>query len=996
MASSDDLDASAPDYRALVDQIEDYAMFMLDLGGHVLTWNRGAQKLERYLPEEVIGRHFSVLYPAEELAQGKPERELQTALALGHVQDEGWRVRRDGSRFWAFVSITLLRDARGRPRGFAKMMRDLSERRQAEEALRQSEERFRMLVEGVADYAIYMLDHRGVITTWNSGAEKIKHYRAADVIGKNFEIFFTEDDQRSGRPRAELEQAAREGRFEDEGWRVRADGSRFWAHAVLTPLRDGHGNLIGFSKVTRDLTARRQAEETAKELAQQQTARLIAEAAEARARQERERFRALSRELDAILEGVVDGITVQGRSGRLLFANTAAARQMGLSSREALLGLPAADLLKHFEMLDEHGNLFPPHLLPGRRVLAGEPQATALLHMRDKRTGADWWTQIRSSGIKSPDGVAELAINVLHDVSADRRREERERYLNEATSALSRSLDYQATLDTLVDLLVPGLGEWCSIHLLEGDTLRNAAVAHADPRKKEQAAAFHARHTPRPHERRGLWEVIQSGRPILHADLSLEALGADDDEYLKQLKAAGMRSLIFAPIKVRDQVSGALSLIAADAGRRYDQRDVELVTELGRRVGAFLENARLYERAHAAAASAEAAAREAETAGRLKDEFLATVSHELRTPLNAILGWATLLKTRRDAPSLEKGLEVIFRNAKAQSKIIEDILDVSRIITGKLKLELASVDLAAIAADALEVVRPSAAAQGIRIEVQAPKEPVLVVGDAQRLQQVMWNLLSNAVKFNVPQGSVRLVIEQQGSDVKVSVSDQGKGIELEFLPYVFERFKQADGSTTRRYGGLGLGLAIVRHIVELHGGTVAAHSAGPGRGATFVIELPVRATIVEPERPDPPSRRAGSGQYRARADLQGVHILVVDDERDARELLEAVLRQAGAEVLSADSVRHALEALESFRPDVIVSDIGMPGEDGYALMKQLRAQGGGGASVPAIALTAYTRQEDKQRALALGFSAHVGKPVNPDDLTVIIAEQLLKKSAPAG
>lgn len=962
-------------------------MIVLDLGGHVRTWSRGAQKLKRFAPEEILGRHVSVFYPAEELVGGRPDDELEAALALGHVQDEGYRLRSDGSRFWASVSTTLLRDESGRPCGFAQVTRDLSERRRVEEELRQSEERFRMLVDGVQDHAIYMLDARGVITTWSSGANKIKGYRAEEAIGRDFSIFFTEEDRRAGRPLLELQRATEEGRFEEEGYRLRADGSRFWASVVLSALRDPQGRLLGFTKITRDLTTRRRAEETARELERQHTARLLAEAAETRVRRESERFRTQSYELDAILEGVVDGITVQDRSGRLLFANTAAARQLGLETRDELVAMGLAELNERFEVLDENDEPLAAHALPGERVLKGELQATALLQLRDKRSGHAFWSQVRASSLKGGEGVAELAINVWHDVSGERRREARDRYLNAATGVLSASLDYQATLDKLAALLVPGLCDWCFIHVLEGDVLRQAAVAQADPRGAPLGGGDLAPFTPSARVLGAAGRVLESGKALFHASLPLSGeAGRDLDPYLQSLQAAGARSLIATPIRVRDEPSGMLSVVYADSGRRYDERDVELVRELGARVGAFIENARLFERAQVAAERAEAAAVEAETAGRLKDEFLATVSHELRTPLNAILGWATLLRTRTEPASITKGIDVIHRNAKAQSKLIEDILDVSRIITGKLRLELASVDLGSIVTDALEVVRPSATAQGIRIEVRAPPEPVLVVGDGQRLQQVMWNLLSNAVKFNVPEGQIRVFIAQRGTEVKITVADDGRGIDLDFLPYVFERFKQADGSTTRRYGGLGLGLSIVRHIVELHGGTVSAHSPGPAAGSTFTISLPVKATIAPPAELERPSRAAGSGEHRARAALHHVRILVVDDERDARELLEVVLRQAGAEVLATSSVQSAVDSLAGFRPDIIVSDIGMPGEDGYALMQRLRALEGSAATLPAIALTAYTRREDRLRALSLGFTAHVGKPVNPDDLTALIAQ----------
>lgn len=826
-------------FRALFEQVEQYALAVLDLEGRIVAWNRGAERMIQQARQAVVGEHCSKLYTAEDAALGTPAMHVQLARDQGDLAIEGYRVRADGTRFWAFVSFTLLRDDSGEPRALAMVLRDSSAERDALDELRRSEERFRLLVEDVADYAIYMLDPAGQVTTWNAGAQRIKGYRAEEILGRDFAVFFTAEDRKAGRPHAQLEEARRSGRFAEEAWRVRADGSRFWASVVMTALKDPAGQLLGFSKITRDLTERKLAEDTAAELREQQLARAVAEAGEARAKQDRERYRLLSRQLDVILEGVVDGITVQDRTGQVVFANSAAARLTGLTSRDELMG-DAHAVLERFELLDEHGFLLSPERLPGRRVLAGEPQPSALVLVRDKQRGMQWWSQIRANAVLDEHGAPELAVNIWHDVSQQRRQEEHDRYLNEVAAALGKSLDYQVTLDSLVRLLVPGLCDWCAIHLLEGSQLRNAAVAHADPRKKRLAVEFQEKNPPDPDDTSGVWQVIRTGRPILHSHLPDTALADDapSPEPLQRLRATGIRSVIFVPIKVRDQVSGTLSLMAGESGRRYDARDLTLAAELGRRVGAFIENALLFQRAHAAARRAEEAAREAEAAGRMKDEFLATVSHELRTPLNAIMGWSSLLLKRADATTTARGLEVIHRNAQAQSKLIDDILDVSRIITGKLHLELRPVDLAAIAAESLKAVSASAVARDIHLELRTPAEPVALVGDAERLQQVMWNLLSNAVKFSERGGHVEVEVQGAPSQVLVTVKDDGKGIEPEFLPHVFDRFKQADGSTTRRFGGLGLGLAIVRHIVELHGGRVSVSSPGVGFGATFELALP--------------------------------------------------------------------------------------------------------------------------------------------------------------
>jgi PAS domain S-box-containing protein len=382
---------------------------------------------------------------------------------------------------------------------------------------------------------------------------------------------------------------------------------------------------------------------------------------------------------------------------------------------------------------------------------------------------------------------------------------------------------------------------------------------------------------------------------------------------------------------------------------------------------------------------------EAERAARLKDEFLATISHELRTPLNAILGWATMLRRGPlDELTAARGIEAIERNAKAQAQLIEDLLDVSRIISGNLRLELKPIALSSVVKGAMDSVQLAADAKEIRLQMVLDPAADNVRGDAARLQQVVWNLLSNSIKFTPPGGSVTVEIDRVDSTAQMTVTDTGEGISREFLPFVFDRFKQADGSTTRKHGGLGLGLAIARHLMEMHGGTIAASSPGEGLGSTFKVHLPLATAnrIVSGEL-EPNINRASTSLESATAvdapDLQGLRILVVDDEADAREMLKAGLNQFGANVMIVGSAQDALDLLMTWRPDVLVSDIGMPAEDGYSLIEKVRAlsseQGG---DVPAIALTGYVRVEERMRALAAGYQMFVPKPVEVSELGVII------------
>lgn len=390
------------------------------------------------------------------------------------------------------------------------------------------------------------------------------------------------------------------------------------------------------------------------------------------------------------------------------------------------------------------------------------------------------------------------------------------------------------------------------------------------------------------------------------------------------------------------------------------------------------------ERARLLLAEQEARA-DAELANRTKDEFLATLSHELRTPLNAILGWAQLLRLGKlPEEDMVHGLETIERNAKVQAQLIEDLLDLSRIISGKLRLDMRPIDLPTVIEAALDSVRPAAEAKGIHLLplLDASASPVL--GDSARLQQVIWNLLSNAIKFTPSRGTVELTLQRIGGRAEVIVSDTGIGIKPDFLPHVFERLRQADSTSTRRHGGLGLGLSIARHLIESHGGTILARSAGENRGATFVVSLPLSLNAVV-KLPEPDDSGTGTGLMSPRR-LEGIRVLVVDDEADARELVTLALQRDGAQVRAAGSAAEALGAIDELNPDVLVSDIAMPGEDGYELIRKLRSrERSHGRRLPAVALTAYARQEDRERALHAGYQEHLAKPVEPTRLTAVVA-----------
>ena len=427
--------------------------------------------------------------------------------------------------------------------------------------------------------------------------------------------------------------------------------------------------------------------------------------------------------------------------------------------------------------------------------------------------------------------------------------------------------------------------------------------------------------------------------------------------------------------------------------RPPSERETRIVEGLGRIAALASERARSEQQREELLRRERAARAEAERASRMKDEFLSTLSHELRTPLHAILGWSQVL-TRRGTADLATGLEVIERNARAQTKIIDDLLDMSRIVSGKVRLDVQSVDLAAVARLALETVRPGADAKGIKLLAVLDPLAGPVTGDPNRLQQVFWNLLTNAVKFTPRGGRVQVFLERVSSHLELRVIDTGQGISPAFLPHVFDRFTQADASNTRQHAGLGLGLAIVKQLVGLHGGSVRAKSAGPGEGTTFCVELPLQS--VNSDLPDALDRlRPGRSEEADRvvpnpasrfADFRGLKILVVDDEADARLLLRRLFEHSRATVLEASSAAAALSLLHSARPDVLVSDIGMPGESGYFLIRQIRAlPAEAGGATPAVALTAYARTEDRAQAILAGFQHHVAKPVEPAELIAMVA-----------
>jgi signal transduction histidine kinase/ActR/RegA family two-component response regulator len=579
---------------------------------------------------------------------------------------------------------------------------------------------------------------------------------------------------------------------------------------------------------------------------------------------------------------------------------------------------------------------------------------------------------------------------VFRDVREKKEQEARRAFVADATTMLASSLDYQDTLVRLAELFVPRFADWCAVDIVDPDSRgpRRLAVMHIDPAKIQLARELAEKYPDAPDAPQGLPNVLRTGKSELYADITDEMVnaGARDDEHRRIIVDLQLRSAMLVPLVARERTLGAISLVYAESGRKYSADDLAFIEDVARRAAVVIDNAQLY-------ASEREARVAADVANRTKDEFLATISHELRTPLNAILGWARMMsKSPAEEARRERALETIQRNAVAMTDLIEDLLDVSRIISGKVRLDREPVDLMRVLDMAVDSVRPSIDSKSLDVRMPARvgdgAGPVTVIGDSGRLRQVLCNLLSNAVKFTGGGGRIDILVRPMDAAIEIEIRDTGRGIDAAFLPHVFDPFRQADGSITRAHGGLGLGLSISRHLVELHGGKIHAHSDGVGRGATFVVTLPIDAGGVH----DTPAATTGTdtpamnvANHPAR--LRGLKVLTVDDDPDARQLVQAVLEDCGSIVRVASTVAEAMRAIEEEIPDVLLSDIGMPGEDGYTLIRRVRAlPAGRGGTVPAAALTAYARAEDRRNVLNAGYTIHLPKPLEPAALIAVVAQ----------
>ena len=855
--------------------------------------------------------------------------------------------------------------------------------------------RLAAIVESSND-AIVSKDLDGIITSWNRAAERMFGYTEAEAIGQSITMLIP--PERLGEETHTLN-TIRAGRALDhfETIRRRKDGSDIEISLTISPIRDAAGIVIGASKIARDITERRRIEAELEDLRRRLMGLATASAsilgspgveavASATITLARDVFNAdgyaLWRADAAGVWRIVESFGISAAfAARIIAANAERPTPAQTAFSEPLLFEDVSTAPMIAELHDAYTREGIASMIVFPLRIRGQRSGTMVFYHRARRSFSPVDVQV-GAALAS---VAAAAVSNAELYEEQRNAREAADYarrqasfLAEAGTALSASLDYEHTLAAVARLAVPAIADWCAVDIVgPRGTLQRLAVAHVDPAKVEYARMLEEKYPDDPDAPGGVRQVIRDGEAAMMSRIpaALLAAAARDDEHRRIIEALGLRSYISVPLLAEGRAFGAITFVTAESGREYTDADLQIAREVAARASLAVQNARSYARAN--------------DANRMKDEFLATLSHELRTPLNAVLGYARMLR-QGSVPSerLQPALDVIERNATALKQIIEDVLDVSRIVTGRLRLNVDAVDLPGLLHEACAAVMPAADAKRIRVESLVDPLNATVSGDPDRLLQIAWNLLTNAIKFTPRGGKVQVRLARVDSYLELSVSDTGQGIAPEFLPFVFDRFRQGDATFTREHGGLGLGLAIARQLAELHGGTMHAASDGLGKGSTFTLKLPLMIVQGDGAATEPrvhPVTDRGVVPASTTTRLDGIHVLAVDDEADSLSLLRSVLESAGATVTTAPSGLEALEILRVERPDVLLADVGMPHMDGLQLIRAVRQLDEPVRNLPAAALTAYARSQDRITSLASGFHMHLSKPIDPVELTVAVA-----------
>jgi PAS domain S-box-containing protein len=904
-------------FRLLVESVEDYAIYLLDPDGIVQSWNAGAQRIKGYTSDEIVGQSFSRFYTESDRASRRPQQVLDAARRHGRVEESGWRVRKDGSRFWANIVVTALRERNGQLMGFAKVTRDLTDRA------------YRAFVEAT-NGIVWTTDADGAPNADSPSWREFTGQTEGEWRGmRGWEPVHPEDQSilRDAWPRAKEARTA----FEAEFRLRRHDGIYVWMGCRAVPFVNSDGAVREWFGVTVDISARKTAE--------------------------LERERALNW-WATTLRSIGDGVIATDRSGNVTFLNPVAEHLTGWALDEAM-GKP---LLEVFPIFHEETRVRaenPVQKVLREGVVVGLANHTVLR----RRDGVETPIDDSAAPIRGSDGSLDGVVLVFRDASIEKLAAARRNFLARAGDELMAAHDHRTALEHVAQLAVPQLADWCTVDIVDPTTnqLQQVALAHIDPSKVTFARELARRFPPDLTAQSGAPNVMRTGRSELYREITPELLerGARDAEHLRIIRELDLRSAMVVPLRGRDRIFGAITFVYS-GGRRYTDDDLTFAEELARRVAVVLERRRAEE--------------DAAAANRTKDEFLAMLGHELRNPLAPIRIAVQLMSLRND-PASAKEREVIERQVEHLITLVDDLLDVSRITRSKIELVRAPLEISAVLARALEMASPILEQRRHHLEVAVPRTGLVVDGDAARLAQVFSNLLTNAAKYTDPGGRISVVGSRVDGEIVVSVADTGIGIAPDILPTVFEMFVQERQSSARSLGGLGLGLSIVRSLVTMHGGTVTASSPGRGHGSTFVVKLPGIET----------KDVAITEEIEAVTAVSlGKRVLVVDDNVDAATMMAHAIRGWGYEVHEAFDGASALQIAGQVRPDVALLDLGLPVMDGYELAERLREL----APLHLIALTGYGTENDQERSRAAGFDRHLVKPIAIDVVRETLADLL--------
>lgn len=997
MAAQEDIDIKNAFLKAALDCI-----ITIDGDGEIVEFNPSAEKTFAYTKEEVLGKEMAELFIPPRYRNAHREG-LKRHLLTGENKIFDQRLeltalRRNGEEFPIELAITKLQEA---PPLFTAFIRDITERKQNEESRRRaqeelekrfeqrtnelfkSEQRFRLMVAAVKDYSILMLDANGFIVTWNEGVRRLKGYTASEIVGQHFSKFYSDIDKKNRKPEYELQEARRVGRFEDEGFRVRKDGSTFWANVVITALHDESGLLIGFSKVTRDLTVRKKFEDDLEVQVKEQTQKLA---------QSRD-------QLDIILKGIGDGITVLDTSGKFIYANEKGANMCGLATVADFLAASSEQILDQFEIRDEFGKLFPTEKLPGRQALQGvENPPETVVRVRNKKTNEERWSLIRANPIFDENKKVQMAVSIFKDFTDRRHYEDATKCLDEVSRILISSLDYKQTLQQVAKLVIPRIADWCKISLIseQGDTPWIVANEHVNSEKLKLIEAYRINHPDFFARQLESTNVMRSGESEIYTNIATELLQKYmfDDQHLQFASQLGLQSAMIVPLRSRGKIFGQISFFSSESGRQFGKEDLFFAEELARRASISMDNAILFSEAETerknhllALEKMEKLAEVAESANQAKSLFLANMSHEIRTPLGAILGFTEFLNDP-NLSSIErmKYTNIIHRNGQLLTQIIDDILDLSKVEAGHLDVEIIEISILNLLSDLSAVMNLRAEEKGLKFSIHTDRTvPAFIYSDPTRLRQILINLIGNAIKFT-EKGEVKVTVTMS-ADQKLNfyVEDTGHGILPVNRERMFEWFTQADSSTTRKFGGTGLGLALSRRLARALGGDIVlleSSAAGTKFIVSVVASLQNQKDGGTSVKNLDHSVKKNFETMKAKSPLAGVRVLLVDDSDDNRILIETILVRKGLQVETAVNGQQGLELALAKEFDIILMDMQMPVLDGFQATAELRRRG---YKKPILALTAHAMKEEREKTKAAGCDAHLTKPIDVQQLIAMIS-----------